>query len=283
MSAVDAVADFIGAMEAAGVRPVEPIAQRLGGGLIRFRADGDKPGKRNGWAVLHLDGRPAGAFGCYRLGVRMKWRADGAANLSPCELRQMRREWREAADKRDRERQEAQHAAASEASRLWDSAGAVSPSHAYLVRKDMTGEGLRQLGDTLLAPMRDLDGRLWNLQRIRPDGFKLFLKGGRTKGLVFIVGAGGNTLCLGEGVSTMAAVRRATSFPVGSTFSGENLEPVARLVRKRCPGLDLVICADDDAHLVNHPGINRNLGLDYAKAAAVAVGGRLAVPPKGGA
>jgi putative DNA primase/helicase len=282
MSAADAVNDFIGAMEAAGVRPVEPIAQRLGGGLIRFRAEGDKPGKRNGWAVLHLDGRPAGAFGCYRLGVSMKWRGDGAANLSPCELRERRREWREAAARRDKERREGQEAAAAQAARLWASAGPVLPSHAYLVRKDMTGEGLCQLGDELLAPMRDLDGRLWNVQRIRPDGFKLFLKGGRTKGLLFLVGESGNTLCLGEGVSTMAAVRRATGLPVGSTFSGENLEPVARLVRERCPMLDLVICADDDAHLVNHPHINRNLGLDYATAAALAVGGRLAMPPKGG-
>ena len=59
------VADFIASMEAAGVRPVEPIAQNLAAGrLIRFRADGDKPGRRNGWAVLHLDGTPTGAFGC---------------------------------------------------------------------------------------------------------------------------------------------------------------------------------------------------------------------------
>ena len=277
------VADFLCAMEAAGVRPVEPIAQSLGSGsLIRFRADGDKPGKRNGWAVLYLDGKPAGAFGCYRLGVREKWRAEGSATLSPAELREQRRQWREMAQKRAQERQEAQRSAAVEARRLWDSSGPAAASHAYLVRKDMTGEGLRQSGDTLLVPMHDVGGRLWNLQRIRPDGLKLFLKGGRTKGLLCLIGEGGNTLCLGEGIATMAAVRRSTGLPVASTFSGENLEPVARLVRKRWPRLDLVICADDDAHLVDHPTIKKNLGLEYAQAAAAAVGGRLAVPPNGG-
>lgn len=283
MNAGDAVAGFLASMEAAGVRPVEPIGQALaGGGLIRFRADGDKPGRRNGWAILHLDGTPAGAFGWYRGGVRQKWRADSGAILSPAEQREQRRQWREAAERRDRERRQAQEAAAGEAERMWASSAPALAAHPYLVRKDMTGEGLRQLGDTLLAPMRDVAGRLWNLQRIRPDGFKLFLKGGRTKGLFCLIGEGGNILCLGEGVATMAAVRRATGHPVGATFSGENLEPVARLVRKRWPVLDLIICADDDAHLVEHPTIKKNLGLEYARAAAAAVSGRLATPPNGG-
>jgi putative DNA primase/helicase len=284
MNPGDAVAGFLASMEAAGVRPVEPIAQSLGSGsLIRFRADGDKPGRRNGWAVLHLDGKPAGAFGCYRLGVRERWRAEGSAAVSPAEVREQRRQWREMAEKRTKERQEAQEAASVEAQRLWDSSGPVAASHAYLVRKDMTGEELRQSGDTLLVPMHDVSGRLWNLQRIRPDGFKLFMKGGRTKGLFCLTGEGGNTLCIGEGVATMAAVRRSTGLPVAATFSGENLEPVARLVRRRWPSLDLVICADDDAHLLDHPTIKKNLGLEYAKAAAAAVDGRLAVPPNGGA
>lgn len=277
----EAISSFMASMEAAGVRPEEPIADRLGGDLIRFRCEGDGKGKRNGWACLYLDGRPAGAFGNYRLGVRLRWKAEDGQSWSPDELAERRREWREAARKRDAQRQDAQAAAAQQAERLWASGAPASPSHPYLVRKDMVGEGLRQSGNRLLVPMRDIQGQLWNVQRIAPDGFKSFLKGGRVKGLWCLVGEGGSTLCLGEGVATMAAVRRATGLPVGSTFSGENLEPVARLVRQRWPGLDLVICADDDAHLVDHPTIKKNLGLEYAKAAAAAVGGRLAVPSEG--
>jgi putative DNA primase/helicase len=285
MSAGEAVVDFLGAMEAAGVRPVEPIAQALcGGSLIRFECEGDRPGKKNGWAVLHLDGKPAGAFGWYKGGVRQRWRAEGPpTSQSAAETLELRRQWREASERRERERKQAQGQAACEAKELWLESSPVSASHPYLVRKGVTGEGLRQWGDMLLVPMHDIGGHLWNLQRIYPDGAKRFLKSGRTKGLFCLVGEGGNTLCIGEGFGTMAAVRAATGLPVASTFSGENLEPVARLVRKRWANLDLVICADDDAHLVDHPMIKKNLGLEYAKAAAAAVGGRLAVPPKGGA
>ena len=72
----DPVSEFLDAMGAAGIRPVEPIADKLAAGdPVRFRADGDQPGRRNGWAWLHLDGVPAGVFRHYRLGVRTVWRA----------------------------------------------------------------------------------------------------------------------------------------------------------------------------------------------------------------
>src|SRR3546814_9107913 len=70
MSYSDALADFIRAMELEGVKALEPIAARIASGeLIRFRCDGDGHGRQNGWAILYLDQRPAGAFGNYRLGI----------------------------------------------------------------------------------------------------------------------------------------------------------------------------------------------------------------------
>ncbi|HEX8444151.1 MAG TPA: toprim domain-containing protein [Allosphingosinicella sp.] len=274
------VADFLSAMEQAGVRPVEPIAQQLGGGkLIRFRSEGDKSGRRNGWAVLYLDGKPAGAFGSYRLGVREKWSGSGnVLPLSPAEYRARQQQWQQEARRRHQERQEGWEATAGNARARWDSAGPVAASHAYLVRKGLAGEGLRQEGHRLLVPMHDLDGRLWNLQSIAPDGSKLFMKGGRQSGLACIIGNGGGRLCLGEGWATMAAVRSATGYPVAAAFSAENLARVATDARKHWPKLDLVICADDDPHLVRNPKIRKNVGRHYAAAAARAVGGRLAVP-----
>lgn len=279
----ETVADFLGAMEAAGVRPAEPIAQALcGGGLVRFRAEGDKPGRRNGWAVLYLDGTPAGSFGWYKGGVREKWRADRQEPVSPAERDRLRREWREASRRRQAERRAAQEAAAVLAVARWASGGPVDPRHPYLVRKGLTGDGLRQTGNRLLVPMHDVAGRLWNVQTIAPDGFKQFQKGARVLGLLCIIGAGGNRACIGEGYATMAAVRAATGLPVIVAFSGENLMAVALGVRRRWRDLDLTFCADDDAHLVDHPTIRKNLGLEYAKAAAAAVGGRLALPREGG-
>lgn len=280
VSAGDAIAAFIGSMEAAGVRPVEPIGQQLGRDLIRFQCEGDRKGKRNGWAILHLDGTPAGAFGNYRLGVREKWRADRAESLSPEERRRLQREWREAAQRRESDKLERWRAAQTAARARWDGAGPVDPGHPYIIRKAMTGEGLRQRGNRLLVPMHDLDGRLWGLQEIAPDGFKQFQKGARIEGLMCIIGDGGNRLCIGEGTATMKAVRAATGYPVAIAFTGENLEPVARLIRKRWPRLDLIVCGDDDPHLLDNPNIRKNLGVEYATAAALAVCGRLSIPPR---
>jgi putative DNA primase/helicase len=283
MNAADATAEFLSAMEGAGVRPVEPIAQALmGGNLIRFRADGDKPGRKNGWAVLHLDGTPAGAFGWYAAGVRERWRANDADAFSPADREARRRAWAEASRRRAAETRQAHERVAGQAEALWSAADPACAAHGYLSRKRLDGSGLRQVGGLLLVPMHDLDGRLWNVQRIKQDGGKFFLKGGRTKGLLHLTGPIGKTVCVGEGWATMAAVREATGHSVAATFSGENLEPVARLLRQRWPCVDMVICADDDPHLVHHPMIRKNLGLEYARAAAAAVGARLAVPQREG-
>ena len=123
-------------------------------------------------------------------------------------------------------------------------------------------------------PMSDGTGRVWNIQRISPDGEKRFLKGARTTGLWWPRGTLDSVLCVGEGIATMAAVHRATGHAVAAALSAYNLEPVARALRSLHPDVDIVLCADDDAHLPN------NIGLQYARAAALAVAGRVAVPPR---
>jgi putative DNA primase/helicase len=278
-----AVAEFIGAMEAAGVYPMEPIEHRLGqGGLIRFRSDGDKPGRRNAWAVLHLDGTPAGAFGSYRLRVAATWRADRVERLSPGQLRVQREQWRKAAAERAAEIERQQAAASAYAVERWNAAQPADPDHPYLLRKRMTPAGLRQIGDRLLVPMLDITGKLWNLQRINPAGLKLFLKGGRTGGLFWPLGKPGRTIGIGEGVATVAAVHRATGHAVVAAFSEKNLCDVAKIVRATFPAADIVLLADDDAHLAEDPRIRRNVGIEAARAAAAAVSGRVAIPGRAG-
>jgi len=96
MSFSDAIADFIGFMEANGVVPIEPIAQRLGSGnLIRFRCEGDGKGRKNGWAILYLDERPAGAFGNYKANTgTLKWKANSdRPALTAAERESLQREW----------------------------------------------------------------------------------------------------------------------------------------------------------------------------------------------
>lgn len=272
----DAVADFIGAMKLEGIRAVEPIAQRLATGeLIRFRCEGDGRGRQNGWAILYLDERPAGAFGNYRLGISRKWRVDRDLSLSPDERRRLQQEWIAAKQRRQEERDRCEAEAALEAVELWSRAGAADPAHPYLVRKSMEADPFRQAGDRLLVPMYDGEGALRNVQRIDPEGNKRFLRGGRTAGLFFLIGnveRRGQTVCIGEGVATMAAIRRAAGHPVIAAFSAKNLLPVARLWWAARPDLDFIVCGDDDRHLEN------NVGRQAAEAAAAEIGAKLVFP-----
>ena len=138
---------------------------------------------------------------------------------------------------------------------------------------------IRQAGRDLLVPMVDPGFRLWNVQRIRPDGFKLFGKDARTAGLFWPHGVhlsdgrpSAGPLVIGEGFATMAAVHSATGFGVAAAMSARNLETVARAMRKLFPTRELVIAADDDRHLTE------NIGLGAARKAAQAVGGVVATP-----
>jgi putative DNA primase/helicase len=274
------VSAFIDAMTAAGMKPIDPIAGKLGPDRIRFRCEGDRKGKLNGWAVLHLDGRPAGAFGNWKLGISERWRADSAERLSREERIAMAAQFREEKRKRDAELLAVQEATASDCQRLWTEASAADPAHAYLVKKGIAGEGLRQSGNRLYVPMYDDTGKLWNIQRISPDGTKLFAKGGRQAGLHLVLGEPGAKILIAEGYATGASVRRATGYAAAIAFSWKGLTPVALMMRKCFPDAEIIVCADDDAHLVNHPKIGRNIGVEAAQDAARAVGGRVAMPPR---
>lgn len=278
MSYHEAIVDFIRAMELEGIKPVEPIAQRLSSGeLIRFRCDGDGRGRQNSWAILYMDERPAGAFGNYRLGISRKWRIDRDLSLSPSERAALQREWAEAKQKRQEERDRSAAEAARDANEMWRSAAIASADHPYLVKKQIEPFDFRQLGDRLLVPMFDCEGVIRNLQRIGPDGSKRFLRGGTTDGLFFVMGSitrRGETVCIGEGVATMAKVHQASGFPVIAAFSAKNIPAVARAWHAARPDLDYVICADDDSHLAD------NIGRNVAEAAAREIGARFALPSR---
>ena len=277
MSAHEAIADFIRFMETEGVKPVEPIAQRLTSGeLIRFRCDGDGKGRANGWAILFLDERPAGRFGNHRLQLDRKWRmGEDQRTLTAEERETLQREWSEAKAKRQDERQRCENEASAEALEMWQRAAPASADHAYAALKRLNPSPLRQLGDKLLVPMIDAQGKLWNLQRIDNDGTKRFLRGGRTDGLFCLVGyctKRAETVCIGEGYATMAAVHRASGHPCVVCFSAKNMAAVARLWNTARPDLNFIICADDDSHL------DRNVGREAAIAVAEEIGAKLALP-----
>lgn len=277
----DTISDFIAAMAASGIRPLEPIAHKLATGQpVRFRAEGDRPGRRNGWAVLHLDGVPAGVFRHYRLGIRSIWRAGSdPRTLQPAERRAIMARAQQAEARRKAETRAKQEVTARQAQALWKAAISADPSHGYITAKGLAPFGIRQSGAALLVPMFDPAFRIWNLQRIAPDGSKRFLPGGRIDGLFWPHAmhlADGRPspgpLVIGEGFATVAAIHEATGHAVAAAMFARNLEPIARAMRGLFPTRQIVIAADDDRHLAE------NMGLRVARKAAESIGGLLAIP-----
>jgi putative DNA primase/helicase len=287
MSANEHLADFISFMAANGVEPAEPIAQRLSGGdLIRFQCEGDKKGRKNGWAILYLDERPAGAFGNHRQNTgTLKWKSnDNRPPLSQAERDAMQREWKEARDRREQERLQNHIEAARDAAEMWAHAD-EAVFHPYLAAKGIEVTGLRESGDNLLVPMTDETGTLWNLQRIKPNGEKRFLHGGRIDDLFAIIGtfsARGQQAVIVEGYATGDAVHRATGHPVIVAFNTANLRRVARLWNTLRPDLHYTIFADDDEATalreLDRTGTYKNPGIEAARAAANEIGAAIAYP-----
>ncbi len=252
-----------------------PDVIQADGKIHRFASSG-KRGDDAGWYVLHGDGIPAGSFGDWRTGISQSWRADIGRALSLAEESAHRAKVE--AMRREREAEEARRKAeaAINAAVLWQAAQPAPADHPYLSRKHIKAHGARLHDGSLVIPMRE-GSELHSLQFIEADGEKRFLTGGRVAGCYFAVGnpKGTAALCIAEGFATGATIHQTTGYPVAVAFNAGNLEAVARALRAKVPEMDLIVCADDDAGTAGNPGLSK------ATAAALAVGGKLAVPDFG--
>lgn len=265
------MSDILDAMRLAGLAPARDL-QLPDGRLVRYRVEGDKPGSRNGWAVLHASPVLAGAFGSWRTGESHSWHARELQELSAVDRARTRAALAAAQALRAQEQTKVQAEARAKALRLWNLARPASSGHHYLQRKGVHAYGVRQLRDMLVVPARDTGGRLHTLQFIASDGSKRFLTGGRIRGCYFAIGKPSHSLLLAEGLATGCTVHQATGEAVAVCFNCGNLEPVARALRDKFPRLRLVVCADNDLATPGNPGVT------HAVAAAKAVAGFVAIP-----
>ncbi len=189
-------------------------------------------------------------------------------------------------------------AAATQALARWQAASdctaqAASP---YLLRKGVQAYGVRsEANGTLLVPLCDASGKLWNVQAIAPQkptegSDKLFMKGGKKSGLWHAIGFAlpqsqatlataakpPPVVLIAEGYATAASLHEATAYPVAVAFDAGNLVHVAKALRAALPGTLLVLCADDDHDTQAKSG--NNPGQEKAHAAAKAVRGIVATP-----
>lgn len=124
--------------------------------------------------------------------------------------------------------------------------------HPYLKAKGFPEERGLVLDGELLVPMREfsLYKKVNSVQRILPDGAKLFLPGGKAKGSVFFIGPyAANERWLVEGYATGLSVRAALrelhrDAQVIVCFSAGNLAHVGKLVKAQRP--KAYVFADND-------------------------------------
>lgn len=259
---------FRAAIASAGLTPPEAI--EADGTIHRFSTSG-KRADDSGWYLLHLDGIPSGAFGCWREGLHSTWcgKADSEMTAAEQDAHRQRvnamRLQREA-DHAQRQRQ------AAEAAALILTEATPATEHEYLTRKGIKPHGVKCDSHHLLIPMRDTSGALHSLQTIAPDGSKRFQPGGRVKGCYFGIGKPDGVLIVCEGYATGASIHEATGHAVAVAFNAGNLEAVALALRIKYPALKITMAADDDHMTEGNPGLNK------ATAAAQAVNGCVAVP-----
>ena len=257
---------------------IETIRQTTGGApaneavipgkRVRF-ATSDRQRDNAGWCKLFEDGE-GGVFGCWRQGISETWQARPARNSEEQAAFMVRVQQA----KEEAATQELQFRAIcrSKSTHLWDKGRDADVQHPYLAAKKIRPFGIRQLQDSLLVPVRDIQGVLHGLQFILLDGKKRFLKGTAVTGCYHAIGKVNGTILIAEGYATGATLHEITGHAVACAFSAGNLKPVAVALREKYPDTVLVICADDDHFSEGNPGLTK------ATEAARAVDGLLAIP-----
>ena len=227
------------------------------GKLQRF----DRNGKKNvAWFIgrkLEVDGLPylRAKFGDWSSGEKYEW--DNAFDLPPEKIKTLKTLKLEADKKDEEEKRARQELVAKKCETLFLSGieRGVTP---YLQRKGLTklyGAKIdpNKIGN-LLVPLRDAEGRLWNVQTIFPEKFgdskidKCFAEGGKIKGLFHTIGQIFNDgrIFICEGFATGASIHEATNHAVVVSFNAENLPLVAKVIREKYPASQITICADND-------------------------------------
>jgi phage/plasmid primase-like uncharacterized protein len=265
----DPIEHFRLAIEAAGIEAPDSI--NPDGKIHRFSTSG-KRGDVSGWYILHTDGIAAGAFGCWRSGLQSTWCAKSDKAMTVAEHEVHRQRIKAMQVRRDADMLATQLKTSQTAAALWQQAIPATAANAYLTRKGIQPHGVKCDGQRLLVPMRDTAGNLHSLQTIAPDGDKRFMTGGRKKGCYHSIGKPVGVLIVCEGHATGASIHESTGDAVAVAFDAGNLEPVAVALRAKYPSLKIIIAADDDHQTDGNPGLTK------AKAAALSVGGLLAVP-----
>jgi putative DNA primase/helicase len=192
-----------------------------------------------------------------------------------------------------RAKEEAQR---SEAARITWSSASEEPNEAeaYLNRKKIGAHGVRFGSfsfnegaprepkwiqcNTVVIPLRNINGELQAVQHIRADGEKRIF--GPKKGHFHQIGEikPDSIIRLAEGCATGVSLYEATNDPIIIAVDCGNIFHVMEPLRKKYPTHKIVICGDDDIETKDHHGRFCNPGRTKAEAAAQKYGCLTAFP-----
>lgn len=148
----------------------------------------------------------------------------------------------------------------------------------YLQSKGLEGFTFSILPDGgLLLPLRDESGEVVAAQTISPSGEKRLIAGSAKKGSFYTINAVETPPCIliAEGLATALSAHqmRPNALAVAAIDAG-NLLPVAQVLRVSHPDAQIIIAADNDLA----EGA-KNVGIEHAEKAALAVAGWVSAPP----
>ena len=236
-----------------------------------------RPGRKDVSYLLHIDGFPVGGFQNFRDGLGWEdWHEARERPLTATEEARMHLVLEAQRRAREAETQKRHEVARAKALAIL-AASQPATAHFYLEMKQIRAhEGVRLHHDGRLAiPMRDTGGRITTLQFIDGSGQQCYLSGGEKQGSFFMLDTPGDTLCIAEGYAAAASINESCGFAVAMAGDTTNLKAAAKALRGKYPNIRIVLCADDNWRTEGNPGIA------FAREAALAVGGLLAVPAFG--
>jgi putative DNA primase/helicase len=247
---------MINAMRDSGLDPGAHLI--ADGKLHRFDVPGDRAKSGNGWYVLYDGDIQAGRFGSWKTGQSEKWCSKTAHEFTPEEKTAYKAKMESARREREREQQKLYEECRTWCKQAWSQAQPISGDNPYLLSKKVHSYGLKQFKDSLMVPVKGLDGVLHGVQFIYPDGKKKFKVGTDKKAHFHLIGKPvDNTMIVCEGYATGASIHEATGHAVLVAFDAGNIKPVAEFVHHARPALKLVIAADNDQWTEGNPGVTK--------------------------
>jgi len=247
----------------------EPVSEIIAGRWIRFGR------KKSVSAKFYEDGM-GGFLHDWSTGSKYCWFADQDDD-SPVERDRRQREI-EATRRACEAKEEQAHASvAKRAEKLFKEALIASDEHGYLVKKQVSAHGLKQIGHELLVPVYSVMGEFQTIQFITDSTYtsgnnKRFFAGGKKKGGCHFIGeiVAGKPVYICEGYATAVSVYEDTQSLTIVAFDTGNLIHVATDLRAQMPDIEIIVAGDcDDA------------GVRAAEAAAKAVNGSTLFPSFG--